>query len=618
MKSIKLEYLRDDDLETGILQKNRRYFKVEGNDKPIKQVVTTIGQLDCIKKIAELEYKPSSSEQTIQKTIQELSDQIQNIFLGMSTLPGIPTQIDLVLNPSELGLLPFEVLLDEEKKPWFANPNLRIILTRRIRQEGLIAEKENWPIIPRVLFVYANPEYGKYPKVPNNEHLSLIKRHLQNWVKGDAEIDESILCQIENASLEDIRDKLLKADEDEKAFTHVHILAHGTMIVEDPGIPEDYEYGIALNSKLGKPTKVAEVKAVFESLRQKPFVVSYMVCDAGSFRNTLRSDKNLIQVTHQLGVPIVIGSQFPLTYFGSQIITDILYGGLFSGEDIRISLHRLRCNLYENKNQTWQDWFGLVTYVRLPEGYENYLYESRLARELRMLITDGITTDKFLYRQELQQNDIVQKQQMLKTRVENLKELEADAKALAKPGVNQENIGLIASAFKRIAELSFRENQLFETLNDVKALLKEAQQNYKKAANFNLSHHWSTVQYLSLTSILDGYPKDSYYWYAAFQAVLNDEQKDSGSKIWALGSKAELYLLAPHIQPAKKVEEISKCFKELRALSIGNDFPIDSTWRQFSRYLNWWTVENGYHALPNPISKQDLKELIDILKGEIS
>ena len=614
MESVKLEFLQLEQRKKTRLDIGNKYLLVEGQDKPVKEFSVGIDQWEIIVGIAKMGQKKNHAYKTIDNIVNSLSKHIS---------PAIPipfenqirdelVQLDVVLNPTELGLLPFELLM-HKGNPFFANRERKIVITRRVRQEGLIAKKENWPIKPRLLFAFSNPGKDELTEEQYTSHFNFLEEAIKPWRAKDEDF-----VTLENASLAEIKKKLEKAISEEKQpFTHVHILAHGKKIPH-PLVSMDFEYGIDLKSRNGKPTTVAQVKSMFENLAQKPFVVSYMVCDSANFQNTNHVEKNLVQVTHEVGVPIVIGSQLPLSFAGAKIITEELYNKLFAGKDIRTILHHIRCKLYDNREETFSDWFGLVSYVRLPEGYEDYLGDSILKRELIFLEKLGKEIDGLLEQKTTSTyNELAQKRKSLlecRMRLEKNYKLSDNNHKIVK-GFLEENFGLIASAYKRLAGLDNFENTYFNGKNSINENLHNAKDWYQKASNFNLSHHWSTVQYLSLTTILEGYPKDSYYWYAAFQAVLNDEQKDSGAKIWALGSKAELYLLAPHIQAAKKVEEISKCFRELRVLTKGNDFPIDSTLRQFNRYLNWWTVENGYHALPNPISKQDLKELIDILKG---
>ncbi|WP_421794675.1 CHAT domain-containing protein [Haliscomenobacter sp.] len=616
MESIKLEFLQLEQRKKTRLDIGNKYLLVEGQDKPVQEFSVGIDHWEVMLDIAKIEGKKNLAYKNIIKNVNALSKKIR---------PAIPVpfdkpihdnliQLDVVLNPTELGLIPFEILM-YEGSPFFANRERKIVITRRVRQEGLIAKKENWPIKPRLLFAFSNPGKDKLTEEQYNLHLNSLEEAIKPWKTKDEDF-----VTLENASIAEIKNKLKKAIlKEKKPFTHVHILAHGKKIPH-PLIETDFEYGIDLKSRNGKPTSVAQVKSIFENLAQKPFIVSYMVCDSGNFQNSNHVEKNLVQVTHEVGVPFVIGSQIPLSFAGAKIITEELYNKLFAGKDIRNILHDIRCKLYDNREETFTDWFGLVSYIRLPEGYEDYLGDSILKRELIFLEKLGKEIDGLLgQKTTVTYKDLALKRKSLlecKQRLEkNYKTNENNPKIVK--GFLEENFGLVASAYKRLAELDNFENTYFNGKNSINENLHNAKGWYQKAANFNLSHHWSTVQYLSLTTILDGYPKDSYYWYAAFQAVLNDEQNNN-NKIWALGSKAELYLLAPHIQPTKKVEEISKCFSELRALSIENDFPIDSTWRQFNRYINWWTVENGYHALPNPVPKQNLKELIDILKGGVS
>ena len=58
-------------------------------------------------------------------------------------------------------------------------------------------------------------------------------------------------------------------------------------------------------------------------------VVALAACDSGTV-NTFLSRKSLAHALHVTGFPVVIASQLPLTKVGSVILTEELYGGLWT------------------------------------------------------------------------------------------------------------------------------------------------------------------------------------------------------------------------------------------------------------------------------------------------
>ena len=89
------------------------------------------------------------------------------------------------------------------------------------------------------------------------------------------------------------------------------------------------KFGIAFYSEepLDQPykaTSAQEIRSLFEQLKAEnlPYMVNYMICDGANFSNGIKPDRNPVQATFSAGVPIVLGSQFPLSMNGSNIITE--------------------------------------------------------------------------------------------------------------------------------------------------------------------------------------------------------------------------------------------------------------------------------------------------------
>lgn len=72
---------------------------------------------------------------------------------------------------------------------------------------------------------------------------------------------------------------------------------------------------------------------------------------------------------HAEGIPLVIASQFPLTFEGSVRMVELLYQGLLDGEDPRCLLHDLRGELKQLIPNA-HDWASIVGYAALDERFE--------------------------------------------------------------------------------------------------------------------------------------------------------------------------------------------------------------------------------------------------------
>lgn len=603
MQSILIEYLRFDDLDTGILMQEKSYLRLKASE-PVGSVKTTIGHKELLQKLYDLRYEGNFTQQEKQEKIVELSHLIKSFMADFSTNEEGPIQIDLVLNPSELGLLPFELLLDNQDIPWFTKEDKEVVLTRRIRQK-FIAKEEKWPIIPKVLFAYSNPTYGSFREVPWKEHKSFLKWALKSWITEDMEqTDENdVFTIIHNASLNDLKSKISEADQAGNPFTHIHILAHGTEIIE----PFDREFGVALSNENQKPTKVEEFVGIFDDLKIKPFTVTYCICDSGNFVSPISGEKNIVHSTHKRGVPIVIGSQLPLSFGGAKVIVRDFYDSLLGGEDVRMAIHKTRCNLYSSVKDT-HDWMSMVAYVRLPEGYTDYLLENNIKREMAALKTIRSNADRLIENQSGTLDDYDVLISDLNSRI-NVLLIHIKKDDFHDSQLTLEMIGLMGSAYKRLAEVNYykskkSETESLELKSEQRRCLEESLKWYKKASITNLSHHWSLVQFISLHYILYGEVLEKFV--TAAEIAIEYAIKENLNEVWAYGSQLELGLLMNQPEDILKAT-LGKLVDQVNKIEPSENFPLRSTHLQLIRYKEWWIKENGYFDVEQ---KSNLEELI--------
>ncbi len=614
----KIEYLRFQNLDTGILRYGDEYLLFQGDSSPIQSVSTPEDHFPFLKKLARVfRYNDTLSYEEKWDMIVAMSTTLRSFFVDMEALPKEIGQLELFLNPSELGLLPFELLLDDNQKPYFVNSEL--ILSRNNRR-ATDHPNLKLPGQPRVLFAYSNPEKNKtgleLDPVPHKSHLDSLTYSLRHWDRG-----KENLTVLENATFSDFKNALLTAKEEGKPYTHIHVLAHGEPI-------EDldtffFEYGIAFNSEKNNPeeytpTSAKEMKEVFESLgNDTPVLACYMICDGANAANGALSHRSPVQVTFDAGVPIVLGSQFPLTMKGSEIITRELYEPLFRGDDIRNTLRTIRKKLFDIKEQeNTHDWISLVNYLNLPENYGYQLLNLKTRRQLYILnqIRDSggdslLTEDDF----------IVAKYQIglaIKDLTTSLESIELDS---TRSKEFLEYAGLLGSAHKRLAEIAFKEGDILDSDTNAAQIehLNSAKEWYYKAAQRNRSHHWSVIQYLSLKTILTGSLSeiDKDYWYAARGAAREEILRNSKAT-WSFGTLIELYLIKQNTSGEEHKNEILEFAKTL----VKNAKPdktehIKSTRLQIERYLKWWNGSN--FKLTNTILANDqlfIAKLVETLE----
>lgn len=103
-------------------------------------------------------------------------------------------------------------------------------------------------------------------------------------------------------------------------------------------------------------------------------------------------------------------------------------------------------------------------------------------------------------------------------------------------------------------------------------------------------------------------------WHAALIAAEIDRKK--ASDCWALGSLAELQLLAPMAGLPDGLSKAVALLEEMktRVTTRGDDdrFPLESTASQCRRYVNWRTNENGSFPRRADFAAQ-ANRLVDIL-----
>jgi hypothetical protein len=331
-------------------------------------------------------------------------------------------------------------------------------------------------------------------------------------------------------------------------------------------------------------------------------IVTLAACDAANDTNALIPERSIAHELHRLGFSIVVASQLPFTVPGSTLMVQTFYKALLEGKDVRLALHDSRLALYGDQEKTGHDWASLVGYAQLPEGYDDHLREVRLKWVLASLKTIQRRSDKLITQADKDAPQFDRVAELLNALIVELGSfLQEDEKAGRRDRL-EENRGLLGSAQKRLAELCFVRSGLGEREHwrqGMRQALERSRDWYLKGYQGNPASHWNGVQFLSLDAILNGRIAKPRLWAAALTAAeLYEQNEDPKEVIWALGSTAELYLLAPlagESTPADAARDaLVEMKKRVGALEDKDTFPLESTERQFRRYVNWWTTANGF------------------------
>jgi len=594
MKSTLVEFLRFQDLETGMLRKGDNYILVAG-DRGAQSREMPIHQRPFNKLMRALRYE--ESEEKRQQALEEIERHTSYLLsldkqkpdrLGLDPAATRLQQLDLVVNAAELAGLPFEAAEEPGGKLLFQS-GAGIVLTRRVRGE-FESSRPDWPIRPRILFVWSDAGGD----VPAEEHRSALLDAVGPFLPARAEDRHKVFVEAGKASVKDIEEACT-----EGPFSHVHLLAHGHAVKSD----EDDRFGIALQGNNVTPEELA---VAFAPLTTSAVVFTLAACDAGNEQDSITPEKSLAHALHASGLPVVIASQLPLTVPGSNLLVRGFYRDVFAGKDVRSALHNARVALHEQRDVAGHDWVSLVGYVRLREGYEDHLQDVRLRSQLAALSNLRDRTEALGAGVEPKQVARIQKQ--LEGKIAELKDLlgrtHGDQDAL------DENLGLLGSGEKRLAELLF--HQVGDEAASREALVRSRGW-YRQAFERNPSHHWSGVQYLVLEAALEG-AIDAKHWATAYHAAAVDRQKPS--EYWAQGSLAELALLAP-LADGKMDDTADDCLAEMGARVDALDEPPEydprqSTKLQLQRYVQWWRADCGFFG-GNPEPCAEAQRLLDLL-----
>jgi hypothetical protein len=626
MQSLLLEFFRFHSLKTGIWRQGDPYLISTGTECPVREFTSPMEHEDFLALIQDLRYQGNADgRKAALKKIGEIACNI----LGTDCLTAIsssisPLQLDLVVNPAEVAALPFEAATDTEGRPLFARDDRVVVLTRRVRH-GFAETGVHWPASPRFLYAWAAPP--GVGNVPSHEHEMALRSALEPWLpvqQGSSSTPDSsdVLWTLGEVTLRKLQEACRTAVEKKKPFTNVHLLAHGYPVGEAP----KQHFGIALRGEDGDLHAVTpdELKNALAPLVGHTVVVTLATCDAANLTNTITSKRSIAHELHELGFPIVAASQFPLTVPGSTLMIETFYGALLAGKDVRVALHETRVALYKSQHQFGHDWASLVGYARLPEGYADHLLDVMLDSMLASLKMMQGCSDQLVTQGDQNPMAFDRVEQQLRRRIETLIEFLKGAEETGRRGVLEENLGLLGSAEKRRAELCFVRSGLGEEAHwkqRMREALKRSRAWYRQGYKCNLSHHWTGVQCLSLEAVLDGRIANPGLWYAALTAAEDDKgNKNPKQVIWALGSLAELHLLAPLAGQSSRANEATDVLAEMKtrvgAFEDRDTFPLESTERQFRRYVTWWTTANGFFPGTSDLAK-GAERLLAELQGSV-
>lgn len=442
---------------------------------------------------------------------------------------------------------------------------------------------------------------------------------------------------LEEATLQDVHKACSQND-----YTHVHILAHGVELQAANG---EVRYGLAFHAEENRnEVDLVSGERLASALRchlhgepmvelSRPAVVTIASCDSANVGSVVAPGASVAHALHEQGIPLVVGSQFPLSVKGSIIMAELLYRRLFMGDDPRIIIHDLRQRLHTACPET-HDWASLVVYAALPNDLHEQLQRTRFAqartaldilmrRSARLLVppstsaSPAVQGTSRLNRGELQTLPEMRRQIM--------KAMDQFEEAAPEGNNHDEQVeawGMLASACKQIASLlavegpsddpEFVKMKPRGTLlrdPEFRAMLEKARLYYHACYRLGWAEAWPLVQYLALTVGLrlhevPGGSKVSRtfkrLWGAAVaRAEDNLNWGTPQQRAWAYSSLAELALLSVLWRPLERCRAEALRYTK-RALDIKRMNQYDeadsdalSLSRQLERYVRFhWGTED--------------------------
>jgi hypothetical protein len=595
------------DSEGDSLSPKNKYIRTAGWDEVAKELSPTLDYRTFQRSLNILRYHKQATPRDAARAQATLAEEAIRFLDATQPDEGGLLQLDVVTSAPELWAFPFESVFGKFEQ-WLATGDSGVIITRRIR--GSFSEQATtWPVTPRVLFLHA-PAAKDLDQSLIDEHIAALKSALAPWSRGKDVIASGLLAVNEVRSVKDL-------SQSREAFkpTYIHILAHGAPVPGDLFLPEDIIWGL----RLGEPGQPGEppvdIAAALVPKDGVPVVVTIAACDSGNQANPIYSERSIAQELHHKGVPVVIGSQLPLTKPGSCTFTRLFYEQLLEGEDARVALHRARVGLKADQD-AGHDWLSLVAYVRLPpEGYGAYLDEVGLRIDLSLLDAAQVRADTFNAAPARPLTDFDEIEKHVRARMLSL--IRRKQRFATRKDLLDECCGLEASALKRLSELLFirgskdpyRQTADWEASREALKLSLGA---YRMAYEAALQSHWLGVQQLALDAALNGEvtrPGD----YAIVERAA--ELSKGAEEYWAYGTLTELALLAPKAGRQRDLDAAKQNAAKLveSANKAGKAFPIQSTRRQINRYVWWWTTANGFFSNGQDLC-EDARELHAVLQ----
>jgi hypothetical protein len=277
---------------------------------------------------------------------------------------------------------------------------------------------------------------------------------------------------------------------------------------------------------------------------------------------------------HDSGIPLVVGSQFPLSVDGSLLMTESIYRGLLAGRDPRSVMWETRESMQANMPQgspqpgrterAAHDWASLTIYAAFPAKLDAVMPTHRRTRQRKRMDVQLRNLEHVLERLTTPEKGSNLESLQLRERVGEI--LRGAAAAVRKfdkwmrsvdstdDAARVNNKGILASAQKQVGLLNLQasidglipapeQNLQKKWATHGEEFLRESRRTYWEIFKLSRNESWAVVQFLALDFALRG-DYEAELWEAAVQlALLEEHVPKVQRRIWALAALLELRIL---------------------------------------------------------------------------
>lgn len=636
IRQVTLEILRHGPAHNQLLSPLTKYLVLCGNHSPeTLELPWEHQELMSHLRILRYQDSPKTLEierRTLGRRLATVLGDIKSLISELSPHHQSPcgqaavTDLRLVLSSEELALIPFELALTPEGCPGSGEAlvlqnQAPLTITRQARR--INNRCFAWPKTTRILFAAASPG----AEIPLEDHLLALRKALAPWIPMDTDGQASrkrfkaMVHFLPEASWQKIADCCRQEE-----FSHVHILAHGQSASSGE---EGERFGLALHSDRG-PGQIDWVdgQRLADALRcfrngnggqSCPAVVTLATCDganAGPVAGVLGCGSSIAHSLHEAGVPLVVASQFPLSFRGSAIFAESFYENLLRGKDPRLLMSDLRRRLHGSVPNR-HDWASLVSYCALPADFESQLAEHRMLKANHSARVALNWADHLIAETDPKsggedcEKDLAEARAMAKRAIDWLGDCCADP-TIGLIEARKELGGLLASAEKRLAEIEVKADQDYSE-KSLDALCR-SRGHYRRLFEEDPPRSWALVQFLVLELLLrsldlscrrktPNYKKRAEpgltekdlkdFWETAYRMSEHElRYRDKRELAWALASLVELQLIGLVLKRYFPDLEVSgaKAIQHAEALARrARDWHMEvySTRRQIERYIKY-------------------------------